>query len=317
MEKIELRWITGFWRRLAALFVDTIILGLLGFLLGLAFESTFVEMGQWGRIVGFIVSLAYFGLMNSTLFNGQTLGKKLLQIRVVDVSNNSISLIKSLIRYVILGTPFFLNALQFTGDNLPTFLIYPIYIVVFGGLLAIPYLYCFNTMTRQSLHDLIVGSYVVNADAEKQETGAIWKGHPYIVGLLLLIAASIPFVYGTLQKDEAFEEIVASKELETARKTIKESPAVRDAYVKVIGFTGFGETGEAERSNFMSASVFLRQDEIHNETMAKEFAKVVLATYPDAKPNSQTVLLMSYGYDIGIFSRWSNRRYSFSKEELE
>ncbi|PWQ95064.1 RDD family protein [Leucothrix pacifica] len=317
MEQIEQRWISGFWRRLGALFIDSLILGLLGFLLGLVFESTFVEMGQWGRIVGFVISVAYFGLMNSALFNGQTLGKKLLKIRVVDASNNSISLIKSLIRYVILGTPFFLNALQFTGDNSPTFLIYPIYIIVFGGLLAIPYLYCFNTMTRQSLHDLIVGSYVVNADAKKQETGAVWKGHPYIVGLLLLISASIPFVYGTLQKDVAFEELITAEDLQTARLSLMENPAVRDAFIKVIGFTGFNEAGESERSNFLSAGVFLRSDETADEAMAKDFAKIVLSTYPEAEQNSQIRLLMTYGYDIGIFSRWHNRQYSFSKQALE
>jgi len=317
MEQIEQRWISGFWRRLGALFIDSLILGLLGFLLGLVFESTFVEMGQWGRIVGFVISLTYFGLMNSALFNGQTLGKKLLKIRVVDASNNSISLIKSLIRYVILGTPFFLNALQFTGDNSPTFLIYLIYIIVFGGLLAIPYLYCFNTMTRQSLHDLIVSSYVVNADAQKQETGSIWKGHPYIVGLLLLISASIPFVYGTLQKNAAFEELVTAEDLQTARLSLMENPAVRDAFIRVIGFTGFNEAGESERSNFLSAGVFLRSDETADEAMAKDFGKIVLSTYPEAEQNSQIRLLMTYGYDIGIFSRWHNRQYSFSKEALE
>ena len=75
-EEVQQNWIANFWRRIGALFIDTLILGLVGFLLGLTLESTFVQIGGWGRLIGFVIALVYFGAMNSKLFNGQTIGKK-------------------------------------------------------------------------------------------------------------------------------------------------------------------------------------------------------------------------------------------------
>lgn len=317
METIQPRWIAGFWRRIGALLIDSLLLGFVGFLLGSLLESTFVEMGRWGRIVGFLVSLGYFGLMNSSLFNGQTLGKRLLKIRVVDEANNTINLGRSLIRYVVLGTPFFLNALQFSTETVPSLLLYPIYIAVFGGLLAIPYLYLFNTVSRQSLHDLIVGSYVVSTQVEKQDVGPIWKGHPYVIALLLMIATSVPFVAGKLQSDEVFKNVVSNEQLQSATQRITNHPAVKEAYVRVVGFTGFDDDGDAERSSFMMAGVFLRNNDVDNEALAKEFAQAVSATSSEDDENNQVRLMMSYGYDIGIFSRWHHRQYLFNADDLE
>ena len=61
-EEVELKWISGFWRRIGALIIDTLILGIAGIVLGLFLESTFVLIGAWGRLVGFSIALIYFEL---------------------------------------------------------------------------------------------------------------------------------------------------------------------------------------------------------------------------------------------------------------
>ncbi len=103
-EELQQYWIANFWRRVGALFIDTLILGVVGFLLGLAFESTFVQIGGWGRFIGFVIALVYFGVMNSKLTDGQTIGKRLLNLRVVDSENKTISLVRSTLRYIVLAT---------------------------------------------------------------------------------------------------------------------------------------------------------------------------------------------------------------------
>jgi uncharacterized RDD family membrane protein YckC len=99
LEEVQDKWICGFWRRIGALFIDSLVLGILGSVIGLFLEDTFVQLGGWGRLIGFAVSITYFGVMNSSLSNGQTIGKKILNIRVVDSSNSTISLPKSFVRY--------------------------------------------------------------------------------------------------------------------------------------------------------------------------------------------------------------------------
>lgn len=64
--------ISGFWRRLLALVVDGVILGLAGSLLGLVFFEPLAGLGVWGRLLGFSVAFGYFGLLNSSIGRGQT-----------------------------------------------------------------------------------------------------------------------------------------------------------------------------------------------------------------------------------------------------
>ena len=79
----ETAQISGFWRRGAALMIDWLILGLPMLLLGLLMFRWLAGLGQTGRLIGFVVALLYFGLSNSRLSGGQTIGKRLQGIRVV------------------------------------------------------------------------------------------------------------------------------------------------------------------------------------------------------------------------------------------
>ena len=81
--------IAGFWRRVAAFVVDGLILALVGEALGLSLFDFFVRLGPWGRCVGMAVALAYFVPQESSR-SGQSLGKRLLRIRVVDAQGRSL-----------------------------------------------------------------------------------------------------------------------------------------------------------------------------------------------------------------------------------
>src|SRR4051812_44393398 len=99
--------IYGFWRRIFAAMIDYVILGIFGFILSIFFSKLFVEMGCYGRIIGFITVLLYFGVLNSVIGKGRSLGKTLVHIIVVDKDGKFISIYKSFLRVLILEVPFF------------------------------------------------------------------------------------------------------------------------------------------------------------------------------------------------------------------
>ncbi|KFG92326.1 hypothetical protein GQ56_0138035 [Burkholderia paludis] len=55
--------VAGFWRRTVAFGIDCIVLGLIGLALAVLFFNPLAEIGQWGRLIGFLIGLIYFGLM--------------------------------------------------------------------------------------------------------------------------------------------------------------------------------------------------------------------------------------------------------------
>ena len=84
---------SGFWRRFGATFIDGLILGVI----------TFVFIGLikgGGYAVGFLVAISYYTYFEGGP-RGQTLGKRLLGIRVVDFSTGgTIGYGRAAIRYV-------------------------------------------------------------------------------------------------------------------------------------------------------------------------------------------------------------------------
>ena len=102
--------IAGFWRRFFAWFVDSIILGVIGQIIGIAFASFFFSIGPYGRPIGLLFIIPYFGIMNSKIGGGQTLGKRWLKIAVRNNNNEPIELWRSIIRISLLALPALFNS---------------------------------------------------------------------------------------------------------------------------------------------------------------------------------------------------------------
>lgn len=145
-------------RRVCAFAIDAVLVGAVVALLASALFDVPAQAGVAARACGFAIALAYFGWMNSGRAGGQTLGKRLLGIRAQHVDGTWLSVPRAFARYAVLGVPFsFSGVLPLPG---PTALI--VAILVAGLLLAIVALFLFDRSTRRSLHDRVVGSWVVS-----------------------------------------------------------------------------------------------------------------------------------------------------------
>lgn len=305
-----IHWISGFWRRIGALMIDSIILGAVGLGLGLIFQAQFVQLGGWGRFVGFFIALSYFGILNSRVFGGQTVGKKLVGIRVVDGDNQSIALLRSFARYCVLGVPFFLNGAQFTNEAMTSFWMYPISLVIFGGLLSVVYLYIFNRITRQSLHDLAVGTYVVNAESEKADIGAFWRPHLMVVAALLLVGAFLPAFTSKLAQNDPFRDLLA------AQSALTDHPSVSYAGVSSGRSTTTSTDDGTRTTTYLSARAILQSDNVSDTDLAEQLATILANSHSNSQQMDVIQVVLTHGYDIGIASSWTNYSHTFNPADL-
>ncbi len=305
------RWISGFWRRIGAFVIDSAILGGAGYGLGLVFEKQFVELGGWSRLVGFCIALAYFGIMNSRICGGQTLGKKVLKIKVVNGENQSIDVVRSFARYSILGIPYFLNGAHFTSNALSSFWIYPLSFVIFGGMGSTVFLYIFNRVTRQSLHDLIVGTFVVNVNVEKQEPGTVWRPHLLVVAAFFILAAIMPVYTTNLSQSGTFRDLLS------AQAAIMEEPSVSYASVS-YGERSFSSAtkGTKTTTSYVAAQAFLRTNDVADAQLAWKLAEILVKRYPESLKKDVIQIKLIYGYDIGIASSWHTFTHGFKPDEF-
>ena len=299
------RPICNFWIRLLALLIDIIIIGTFGVLLGFLFLDFFASIGIWGRLFGFGVYLCYYGLLNSVIGKGQTIGKKLTRIRVINKKGGCISIPRSLQRSVIVGLPYFLNGAAFSRSISESIIGLLILLIIFGGGFSIIYLYVFNRKTRQSLHDLFCGTYVVKA----RTTGApsvnsVWRLH-YIICIvftLLVLIFAIMIVPRFIPESEFIDRLY---------RRLSQRENVSQVGVSLV--TVYGPKGSYK---CVSADVAYKVRMSDYEAEADRVARVILnANPPISAHNDMISIRVRYGFDIGI--AYFRTGYSDSKSPLE
>jgi uncharacterized RDD family membrane protein YckC len=125
----------GFWRRLAAYLIDSILIGIVG---GIAFAILAGIGGDGGAVIGYLIwfvgSFVYYAAMESSSSQA-TVGKIALGIQVTDLEGNRVSFGRAL------------------GRNLAK--------ILSAIILYIGFIIAAFTERKQALHDMIAGTLVV------------------------------------------------------------------------------------------------------------------------------------------------------------
>ena len=307
MSEIEQpNWIAGFWRRIGAFVIDLLILALLGYVLGLLMDDTLIQLGAWGRALGFVIAVGYFGVQESRLCNGQTMGKRLLSIAVVDTQGQALSLPQSLLRAAVFSLPVSLNNAQLPTDTgmVLTFLLM---LIIFAGSLSFAYFLIFNRATRQTPYDLLVGALVVKTDFDAQPIEPIWRGHYAVASALIASVLLLLFV-----TTKVWLPPQIGVQLTTVRTAIESEPEVMRAWIS----TNLPQNNLPARHSFLAINVLLDNRSIDNPELAKKLA--TMAVFADASVAEKDIILvqLTYGYDIGFSSFWRAQSYNFTPADL-
>lgn len=297
--------IAGFWRRVAAFAIDVIVLGLVGEVLGMLLFNPLARAGGLALIPGFIIAVIYFGAGNSREARGQTPGKRLLGIRVVDRNGALLELPSSMLRYAVLGGPYFLACIpRPMGFDLLSFLL----VTLAGfGQLATLYLFVFNRRTRQSLHDLVVGTYVVRVADEPQAArfATFWRGHWVVVGIIGALALVAPFTTNLFMGSRL-------KPLLSAAGDLMSQPHVRGVQVtqNTMSFNGQAPT------HSLIATIELNAPLVEDAGLARQLADVIGDSEVDLSGEDRVVVSLNYGFNMGIARGNKIHGYAYRPDEL-
>ena len=320
------RVISNFWRRIFAYGIDFAILGALGLLLGMFFSTYFQSIGGLGRFIGLGIALVYFGVLNSGIAGGQTPGKRMLGIMVVDKNGKPINPPLSFLRSFILLTPYFMNGLSLPcGVGMNYFVAGLLFFVVFGMGLTIIYLYLFNAKTRQSLHDLAAGTYVVYSPAPADLGGYVTpKKHLVIGGILLfaLPAAGIiffnpitTFAAQAINKNGSWDDLMA-----LTNRVMEHEPCIVTGVMINTSTTISSESGQKAsrtKTDYISVNAFLTKQGDDKDAVAGRIAKFVAKEYKGIKNIDEIRVRVTSGYDIGIASVSESRVGDFNTKGEE
>lgn len=295
---------SGFWRRIGAFVIDLLVLGLAGAILVYPFFDQASRLGAWGRLIGFIVAGIYFSLLNGPIGKGQTFGKRLVGIRVVNSDGTSLSMAKALGRYLPLGLPYFLNNLPLDTGALLSYWIYVLSMLVFGIGLSTVYLFIFNSPSRQVMHDLLVRSYVIRETAAGAGIPPTKRRHYAVCSAILAASMVIPYFTTGLAYSGTFSGLL---EVQKAIESV--------SWVQHVGVTQGKSTSGSNSKTYLSVAVTVNDGRTGEETRAVEIAQRAMRANPEANTLDVIHVVMTYGFDIGIASGHQTHTFAHSPEE--
>lgn len=296
---VQVRHVARFWGRLVAFAADCIILNLICAALGFVFYDSFIRSYRWTAVTGLAINVLYFGVLASSIGGGKTLGHHLLHIEVVQRNGVHLSLGKSLARYLVLFAPWFVPDLLRLGPAA----IALGYVVMLADI-AIVYLYVFNVRTRQSLHDLAVGSFVVNSRSQGEvKVPAFNNEHWRVLALIsvVILAVSAALMPVTWPKFRDLLEI---------RAVVMKSGRVQD-----VGIHVRNSDLQGTASTVISLDLLCRGRVETCAQSAREIAAIVLKADRNAMQRQYISFVFREGFQLGFARYWKYVTVTHSPEE--
>jgi uncharacterized RDD family membrane protein YckC len=292
--------IAHLWRRAVAFLIDSALLGIVGVIAGACLYDQLAALSIWGRLVGFATATAYFGLSQSRIGDGQSLGMKALGIKVITADGATLGLGGSLIRAGIFCLSYFLSSLPSSFASLNAWIASGLSMLLFGVGLCSTYLLVFNRRTRQALHDLAVGAFVVHDTGGPLAlpTARIWRVHGAIVAAALA-------AMGTAGVWMALPDSLSG--MLRVRQAVASLPAVRTASVTL----NYGPYGA--KTFIVNALVDASAQD--REALTRRIASVTLENYEDANQLTAVTVVLTSGFDIGIAQIWRSVNYVHTPQE--
>ncbi len=298
--------ISGFWRRFLAWFIDVLILGVIGQIIGVVFSSFLFSIGPYGRPIGLLFTIPYFGIMNSKIGGGQTFGKRIMKIAVRNKDNEPIELWRSIIRISLLALPSLFN-----GWAIPIFQNYVVAwflsLIVFGLGGAVFYTMIFNRKARQGIHDLLLGTYVVHLPEKPIEafpttTRIHWVVTSAWIGVVAIGTLIMAFIAPSLISKSPLAPVMS------LYNTLQDDPRFFTVGVKDNTFYGSG--GRTSHSLIITAWYKGKLAEDDRKEVVESIVKTVLENAENINNYDGIQVQITSAYDIGIAS--ANLSMSFS-----
>ena len=290
-------YIAGFWRRLFAFFIDSILVGIFCWVIASVSGDLLFKFPIVSIFVGYLIVILYFGLLNSHLHQGQTFAKQLLKIQVTQINGEYLAVLPSLLRAAILFAP---TCLMSISNYMPATLAWGCTSLLAILQCLIVYFYLFNRHNRRSVHDFIAQSVVINTSPQPNQTVAkMWNKHLYFAGAFVLVS----FTYSIWMF------------IEMGDFSATENPQLKSMQPEIISIKEIGDPNPEFTLRMFEIQVNDPKT-LNNPFFAQQFVDNLQRLRPTAfaaKTNTMIVLISKFQF--GLASKSHFNMYSVDKNE--
>lgn len=304
-------YVSGFWPRVGAWFIDALVLGAVGYGIGWLAMDYVSPLGANGRFIGLAIGVLYHGILGSSLGGGRTIGKRVLGLKVVGLNGKPLNLLVALWRALFLVGPAILNGWYFnvTDPVLVQVLTVVCLTAVFGIGLAQIYLLLFGWPARRLVHDLLSGSIVVRAETSEfspPKTGV----HALVAAVLVLAALGLALAGPAMLKSwmPKIDTLLAPQQ--RVVDAVGKLPDVGDVSV-MDNTTTFYLDGQQTKNRMLVVTARTGKWPADTDPLMARIGAETVKVYTFA-PEQRLIVKIVHGFDLGIASYTEARQMPYT-----
>jgi uncharacterized RDD family membrane protein YckC len=308
MKKVNISTNADFWKRGLAFLIDIILLRVVILVLSSLFRTVLLNLGQKLWYIDFIIFGLYFVLFNSKVGKGQTLGRRLLGIRIVGENGKFLTFSQSFFRYIFLSFLIFNRELSMIDFFIPPLIISLFLLISIVGLLI------FNK-DKRGLHDYLVKSVVINSNSlndikivkiEKFSEAIVNHKVAFIsvIILFIILVLLVSFIGNVVSN--GYARMRESNSINTEHLNLSnylnENTVVSNIYVSSFN-------NSLKVTGYLKYSIY--NDEEARNKQYQEVYGLVLSSYPSISNYDDLTIIFRTGYTLHVTKYYLSERKVF------
>jgi uncharacterized RDD family membrane protein YckC len=283
-----IEYIASMWKRFISFVIDITIIVVIGNIFGYALFDTLSGLSWISRIIGYIIVLAYFGILNSKIGNGQTIGNRLMGIKVIKLDKTELPLSTSLIRSSLYLLPILLN-----NWNIP--ISKHIIVALLLGFILLTILLeelfyiIMNRENHQLFHDFLCNSIVINKKCSSVYSVETTKKKIALSSLIVPVIVIVIIGVITTSNKRNITRLGEMQEY------LNSDPLISNTILQ----EGTTKTGY-EKASYINVIVTKRKNADNEKIKRDIISKLLNCSIINGVDNIGIQIV--YGYDIGIAS---------------
>ena len=293
-------------RRFLAFVIDILLISLTGYLSTFFFENFYMKLGNYGKLIGAFIVLIYFGIFDSTIGNGQSIGKKILKIKVVNRKSECISVLYGYLRALWLFAWILLNGFSLSNSKyIPLLIVCGT--ILFSIVLLEIYFFIFNKKTIQSFHDLLLNTFVVSTDSKGEIEYKNNNKILYCSIIIPILILSITTCLNIRAKDTVLGDYLKIIDI------IQEDIPVHQTTISK-NFSVVKTSKETIHNDYVVLSTYKNNKSDDDKEIAVKIAQKVFDSDFIIDENEIFSIEINSGFNIGIASKNKNQRFNGTVE---
>jgi uncharacterized RDD family membrane protein YckC len=313
--EISTKMVAGFWIRVIADFFDFAIISIFGLLLSVFAENWLMTLGGKGAWIGLLICSVYFVPMQSRFGDGQSFGKRLMNIQILDLQGQPLSLWSSFLRYLVVSFVAYFSVLSGIIDLKPDSTLNSIVPPILLTIWLLAFFGCYILMPlhplKRGLHDLIANSIVVyrnqfNATVVSRlnDPGKIRRAYA-IVGVL----SAVVFMAGAWNFSALTASMIPRNETPAQTQDLYRQLEATGKLQSPYVFVDTSTKGLSITRTLILNAVYVGPAKQTREDLKPLFDlafKAIRSHFKELSQYDKLRVVLSFGYDIGIYRKNSD-----------